>query len=94
MREEELVRQLIELIGELEMDQGFIKKKFEAERERARQFQKQFFGVKKPELPKIEFDPKQYATYVLTQGSLEEKREFLTSIKSKIYLSQKTVSLQ
>lgn len=93
-REEEIIKQIIELIGQLEVDQDFIKKKFEAERERAKKFQQQFFGVKKPEMPKIEFDPKQYATYVLTQGSLEEKREFLSSIKSKIVLNQKIVTLQ
>lgn len=89
LREEDLIKQLIELIGELEIDQGFIKKKFEAERERARKFQQQFFGVKKPDLPKIEFNPKQYATYVLTQGSLEEKREFLGSIKTSLHLCNK-----
>lgn len=92
IKEEEIIKQLIELMGNLEVDQNFIQKKFNEERERNKKFQQQFYGVK-PELSKIEFDPKQYATYVLTQGTIDEKREFLGSIKSKIILKKKEISL-
>lgn len=92
IREEEIIKQLIELMGNLEVDQNFIHKKFNEERERAKKFQQQFYGTK-PELSRVEFDPKQYATYVLTQGSLDEKREFLSSVKSKITLQNKEISL-
>jgi DNA invertase Pin-like site-specific DNA recombinase/predicted metal-binding protein len=92
MREEEIIKQLIEQISQIKLDNNFISKRFNEERERARKFQHQFYGVK-PELTKIEFDPKQYTTYVLTQGSVEEKREFLGSIKSKIALKNKVITL-
>ena len=92
MREEEIIKQLIGLVGNLEMDQNFIQKRFNEERERAKKFQQLFYGTK-PELSKIEFDPKQYATYVLTQGTIEEKREFLGSVRSKIILKNKVVTL-
>ena len=42
---------------------------------------------------KVEFDPRQYATYVLNQGTLEEKREFMASVKSKITLQNKIINL-
>lgn len=54
------------------------------------------FGVddfETPELNKVDFDQKQYVVYVLTQGSIDEKRGFLGSIKSKIILKNKVVSL-
>jgi predicted metal-binding protein len=92
IREEEIIKQLIELMGNLEVDQNFIKKKFNEERERAKKFQQQFYGTK-PELSKVEFDPRQYATYVLNQGTLEEKREFMASVKSKIVLKNKMITL-
>lgn len=92
VREEEIIKQLIDQITQIELDNNFISKRFNEERERAKKFQQQFYGVKQ-ELSKIEFDPKQYTTYVLTQGSIEEKREFLGSIKSKIILNKKQIFL-
>ena len=44
-------------------------------------------------MSKVEFDPKQYATYVLTQGTIEEKRTFLLSVKSKILMNNKKIKL-
>lgn len=93
VREEEIIKQLIEQISGLELDDNFILKRFNEERERAKKFQQQFYGVK-PELSKVDFDQKQYVVYVLTQGSIEEKRLFLGSIKSKIILRNKIISLQ
>lgn len=93
VREEEIIKQLIEQINGLELDNNFIMRKFNVERERAKKFQQQFYGIK-PELTKVEFDPRQYTSYVLTQGSTEEKREFLGSVKSKIILQKKQISLE
>jgi len=93
IREEEIIKQLVDLIGKLDLDQNFIKRKFEDERERAVKFQKKFYGAEIPNLPKTEFDPKQYAKHVLTQGTIEEKRELVTNIKSKILLNKKVISL-
>ena len=73
--------------------ENFILKRFNEERERAKKFQQQFYGIKNQELSKTGFDQKQYVVYVLTQGSIEEKRMFLSSIKSKILLAQKIISI-
>jgi len=40
-----------------------------------------------------QFDPKRYAVHVLKQGSLEERREFLGFLQTKIVLTNKKVSL-
>lgn len=90
--EEDLVKQLISLIENIETDDGIIKKKFEAEYKRVEKFQKAFFG-EKLKTAKDNYDPKKYLTYLLTEGTNEEKRELLSCIKSKILLKNKVVSI-
>ncbi len=93
MREEELIKQLVGLIEKLEVEEKFIKRKFDQERDRIMTFQKQFYKTRQPKL-EIEYDPKQYAEHVLTEGSIEEKREMLANLKSKIVMKNKVVSLE
>ncbi len=93
IREEEIIKQLVDLIGELDMDQNFIKRKFEEERERAIKFQRKFYGSETPNLSKTEFDPKQYSKHVLTQGTIEEKRELISGVRNKIVLRNKVITL-
>jgi hypothetical protein len=38
-------------------------------------------------------DIRDYAKFILKEGSIEEKRELLTCFKSKILLKNKTISL-
>ena len=94
LREEELIAQLIERIGELRMDESIIKKKFDDEYARMRKFQRAFLGTKTAKSDGDEFDPRQYATHVLTEGSVEEKRELLVALQSKIVLRNKKISLE
>ncbi len=94
IREEELIAQLIERIGELKMDEGVIKKKFQTEYARMRKFQKAFLGAQGPKEVDQEFDPKQYAAHVLKEGTVEEKRELLSSLQSKIVMRDKKISLE
>lgn len=90
IREEELIKQLVTLIEKVEIDQKFIQKKFEQERDRMATFQKQFYGVKQPEV-EIEYDPRKFAEHVLKEGTVEEKRELLANLKSKIFVKNKTI---
>ena len=92
MREEELIKQLVGLIEKLEVEEKFIKRKFDQERDRMVTFQKQFYKIKQPKL-EIEYDPKQYAEHVLTEGTIEEKREMLANLKSKIVMKNKIIYL-
>ncbi|MEI6042521.1 MAG: recombinase zinc beta ribbon domain-containing protein [bacterium] len=90
IREEELIKQLVEMIDKIEVDQKFIKGKFEQERERMVTFQKQFYGVKQSKL-EIEFDSKKYTEHVLTEGTVEEKREMLANLKGKVIMKNKEI---
>ena len=76
------------------MDESIIKKKFDDEYARMRKFQRAFLGTKTAKSDGDEFDPRQYATHVLTEGSVEEKRELLVALQSKIVLRNKKISLE
>ena len=93
IREEELIHQLIVLIEKAEINEGMIHKKFEEEYKRVEKFQKAFLGnqIKTSE---NKFDPKQYLTHVLTEGTTEEKRELLACLKNKLILKHKIVSIE
>lgn len=93
IREEELIRQLVLLIGELEMNEGIIKKKFDEEYKRMVKFQKSFLNVHDSGALEKDFDAKRYATHVLNQGTIEEKRELLGCVKNKMILENKAIRL-
>lgn len=41
-----------------------------------------------------EFNAKAYATYLLTEGSIAEKRELLSNLKSRLSLANKMITLR
>jgi len=92
IREEELVKQFVELIANLELDEKLIHKKFIEEQARIKKFQRQFYGIK-TEKTESDYDPRKYAEYILTEGTVEEKRELMATLKSKIILKNKNISL-
>ena len=94
IREEELIRQFILLIGELEMNEGVIKKKFDEEYKRMAKFQKSFFNIHDNGSLEQDFDAKRYASHILNGGTVEEKRELLGCVKNKIILKEKGVTLR
>lgn len=95
LREEDLVRQLIPLIGELDLNQPSIRKKFEAEVMRLNKFHKSFMGGDgDAKMNAKGVDVQDYARYVLNDGSMTERREFMGCIKSKITVTKKVVTVQ
>lgn len=93
IREEELISQLIEIIGRMDMNETSIRKKFDGEMRRIGKFQKTFLGQKRVGCNDIKFDPRSYATYVLQEGGVEEKRELLGMLKNKLVLANKIVKI-
>ena len=93
IHEEELVKLLIELIGRIDMDKSDIKKRFDSELKRVFKFHKTFLGVKQSIPLNQEFNAKNYATYVLQEGTIEDKRELLACLKSKLVLKNRILTL-
>lgn len=91
--EESLIEQFVDLIDKIDVDEIEIKEKIITEVERMKKFQRVILGIK--EKVKIEdIDIRNYAKYVLLEGSVLEKRELLACIKNKIILANKTVSIE
>lgn len=88
MREEEIIRQLVTLIEQVELNEGIVRKKFDEEFKRVAKFQKTFLDNQLTS-SENDFNPKQYFTHVLATGLTEEKRELLGCLKNRILVKDK-----
>lgn len=93
IREEELIEQLIKIIEGLDLDSFGIKIKIEEEIKRYQKFQINVLGIKNTK-PQLEIDNLNYIKYLLKSGSILEKRELLSNLRSRLILKNKIVSLK
>ena len=92
INEEDLLKQFEQLIKEIDLDEIGIKEKIKLEVERFKKFQKMISGSN--DNVKInDIDIRNYAIYILKEGSAFEKRELLGCLKSKILLKNKSICL-
>ena len=92
LNEIELIKQLEELIDKIDLDEIGMKEKIKHEIERIKKFQKMVLSTKENiEIKEIEI--RTYAKFILREGKNTEKRELLGCFRSKIFLSDKKVSL-
>lgn len=95
LREEDLIEQLIKLLDKIDWNDMHMKQKFEEEVTRLNKFQKTFFGAKKVAKSNVkQINLRDYAEYVLREGTIIEKREFLGCIKSRFTMRNKVVTLE
>jgi len=94
MKEEEIVEQIVKLLDTLDMNELGIKHKFKDEVTRYNRFRKIALGKGKEKESEEAFDMKAYAVYLLTEGSMAEKRELLANLKSRLIMKNKTLSLE
>lgn len=92
LREEELISQLITLIDQIDIDELNLKRQLDSEFERYNKFQVMFGREGVDNTKNIE--PRAYAKYLLKSGSIIEKRELLGSLKSRLILQNKLVTLE
>jgi DNA invertase Pin-like site-specific DNA recombinase len=91
VREEELILQMLKIIDQIDINEIGLKKQFEEEVARYNKFQNSVLKIhgKENEIDKEqEFDIRTYAKYVLREGKINEKRELLTSLKSRLVLNK------
>lgn len=93
LREEELIGQLIKVMNQIDINEIGMRHKFEEEVARLTKFQKNFFGEASLKKQK-KIDLRDYAKYLLKEGSAIEKRELLACVKSKLVLTQKVLTLE
>ena len=93
VREEELINQTIKIMDQIDLNKISMREKFDAEVERMRKFQRAFVGGNDTK-PQKDIDLRDYAKYLLKEGSVTEKRELLLCIKSKLILRRGIVTLE
>lgn len=92
VEEKVLIAQLLDLMDKIDLDASGIRRKLEAEIERHKKFHSSIMGKKEEEYRAKDVDIRNYAKYVLSDGSIFDKRDLLTCLKSKIILKNKILS--
>jgi hypothetical protein len=75
IEEKVLIAQLLELMDKIDLDKSGIKKKLEAEIERHKKFHCGIMGKAEEEYHAKDADIRNYAKYLLSEGSIFEKRD-------------------
>lgn len=92
IREEDLIEQFVQLMDRISLDEIGIKEKIKAEVARIKKFQASLLG-KKEQIKVDDIDVRNYAKYILRDGSVTEKRELLGCLQGNVTLSQKKIVL-
>ena len=93
IREEELVKQLVDIVDKLEIDNIGIQKQFEEELQRYTRFNKGFVEINNKKIKQKEFSINDYAKYILKSGTMIEKRELMSCFKSSLILKDKKIGI-
>jgi DNA invertase Pin-like site-specific DNA recombinase len=95
IKEEDIVEQIVNIFDTLDISELGIRQKFKDEITRYNKFRKIALGKsREKQNDDEEFDAKSYAIYLLTEGSIAEKRELLSNLKSRLILKDKVITLQ
>lgn len=91
--EPSLIEALIELMDKMDLDELGVKEKLKQEINRIDKFRIGVLGHKK-EMRNSDIDIRNYAKYLLREGTIMEKRELLSCLKSKLILKYRKVELE
>ncbi len=93
IREEELIKQLLVILDDVDLNEIGMRHKFEEEVARLNKFQKSILGMQGTRVEVKDANLRTYAKYLLKEGSIIEKRELLSCLKSKLALKNKVLKL-
>jgi site-specific DNA recombinase len=94
IREEELIEQLANLMDQIDLDEIGMKERIKIEIERHKKFQSGLLGIKEEKVKVSDIDIRNYAKYILRDGTMLEKRELLLCMKSKVVMENKIIRIQ
>ena len=90
INETDLIKQLQNLTDKLNLKEALVQDKIKAEIRRFKKFQNMVTG-KINDIDVSDIDIKNYARFILKEGTIEEKRDLLTCFKNQITLKNKVV---
>ena len=92
INENDLIESLIKMLDTITLDQVKLNAKLNSEIQKFKKLQAMFLGKKKTE--KIEsIDVRDYARFVLTEGSVLEQRSVLECVSSNLILNNRKISI-
>jgi len=95
IKEEEIIEQIVKIFDTLDINELGVRQKFKDEITRYNKFRRIALGKSREKRDEDEeFDAKAYAIYLLTEGSITEKRELLSNLKSRLILKDKVITLR
>ena len=92
INENDLISQLQNLVDDIDIKVVPMRDKITAEVRRYKQFQQMLLG-NEAKIAVKDIDIRNYCKFLLQEGGVDEKRDFLRCLKSTISLSKKRVSL-
>ncbi|MCL5435768.1 MAG: recombinase family protein [Patescibacteria group bacterium] len=94
IREEEILKQLLEIIDKVKLDEIGLQKRLNEEVQKYNKFRQAVMGKDSEVLEKQkDRDTRNYAKYILKEGTRLEKHELLSNLKSKLIIKDRTVRL-
>lgn len=93
IREEDLILELLKILDKVNINELGMRKKLEDEIARFNIFQRSVLGATEKIKTDQETDIRNYAKYILKEGSTVEKRELLANLRSRIVYKDKTLKL-
>lgn len=95
IREDRLMDQLLKLIDDLDLEDLGIEEKIKKEVERYHRFRSYMLGITYvDEENQKRINIKDYAKYILQQGTILEKRELMSGLKSELFLKNKIITVK
>ncbi len=94
IEEKVLISQLLEMVDNIDLDVSGMKKKLEVEIERHKRFHSGIMGKSEENYKAKDVDIRNYAKYLLKDGSIFEKRDLLGCLKSKLLLREKNLYIK
>jgi len=94
IREEELIEELLKIMDVVSINELGMRAKFEDEIMRFNRLQKLASkGKHRPTIDEDDVNTREYAKYLLREGSVTEKRELLANLRSRVMYKDKRVTL-
>ena len=93
IREEDLIEQLALLMDKINLDEIGLHRRIKDDVERHKKFQSGILGEKQKAVKVDDIDIRNYAKYVLREGTSFDKRELLGCLKSKVILANQKITI-
>jgi hypothetical protein len=93
IREEDLIFELLKILDKVDINELGMRHKLEDEIARFNIFQRSVFGTTTKSNTDHVTDIRNYAKYILKEGTVMEKRELLANLRSRIMYKDKELTL-